>query len=194
MNNTVPEKSKNNELVVYLDMDGVLVNFEGGYLQLSKGLPLKEYAHQFGDQSARDNYLNAGVQFWAGLEWIRGGREVWDTASRLFERVCILSSAGTTDPIKGEVVRQGKLQWLKKHIPSLPEERIFIVGGKHRKQEHASRNGILVDDVPSTIQQWNAKGGYGILHHDGSYKKTLEELEDLAKPIKLGEIAKRYQT
>lgn len=42
------------------------------------------------------------------------GREVWDTASRLFERVCILSSAGTIDPTKGEVVRQGKIQWLKK--------------------------------------------------------------------------------
>lgn len=71
---------------------------------------------------------------------------------------------------------------------------IFIVGGKHRKQEYASRNGILVDDVASTIYQWNVKGGYGILHHSENYKKTLEELEDLANPIKLGEITKWHRT
>jgi hypothetical protein len=127
------------------------------------------------------------------LDWIHGGKELWDASSRLFERVCILSSAGTTDEEKAAVVASGKRVWLKKNIPSISDNRIFIVPGKHRKQEYASKDSILVDDVAVTINQWNSKGGYGILHNSNSYKKTIEDLEDIARPIKLSEIVKRFK-
>lgn len=183
---------KNEDMTVYLDMDGVLVNFNGGFKRLSSGLDLKGYAAAFGEPATRQRYLKAGEDFWAGLEWITGGEEVWNAASNLFERVCILSSAGTTDQEMGAVVEAGKRKWLHNHIPSLPPNRIFIVMGKHRKQEYATRDSILVDDASETIKQWNARGGYGILHNANNYKKSIEELEDLARPIKLSEIVKRF--
>lgn len=187
-----PEE-KNDDLTLYLDMDGVLVDFKNGFLRLSSGLDLSKYAQTFGEPAARDRYLKAGPSFWTNLEWINGGKEVWDAASSLFENVCILSSAGTTDEEKAEVVEIGKRAWLKKNIPSIPDNKVFIVKGKHMKQQLAARDAILVDDVPETIRQWTAGGGYGILHSSVNYKKTIEELEDLSRPIKLSELAKRIR-
>ena len=52
---------------------------------------------------------------------------------------------------------------------------------------------ILVDDREDTIQMWQSKGGYGILHDSRQYKKSIEELEDIARPISLAEIVKRFK-
>ncbi len=191
MNDTTPYK--NTEYTLYLDMDGVLVDFNGGYKNLSNGMDLQQYAKNFNDEAAREKYLQAGSKFWADLEWIHGGKELYDAASLLFERVCILSSAGTTNEERGAIVTAGKLEWLKKNAPTIPTNRVFIVMGKHRKQEYAAKDSILVDDVAVTIKQWNDKGGYGILHNAKNYKKTIEDLEDISRPIKLSEIVKRFK-
>lgn len=171
-------------------MDGVLVNFEGGY-QKKIGKTLKEVVESEGESAARDNYTKAGVQFWANLEWIEGGKELWDASSTLFQRVCILSSAGTTDPEKGKMVAEGKRLWLRKNIPDIDYSKVFIVNGKHMKKHHADKNAILVDDVAVTIKEWNQAGGFGILHNSKNYKKTIEDLTDISRPMNLSEIAKR---
>lgn len=172
-------------------MDGVLVDFDNGYKKMTNGLDIKSFSELHGKDVAKNTFLTAGVKFWAGLDWIQGGREVFDTATKLFKTVKILSSAGTTDPEKGNMVIEGKREWLKKNIPSFPLQDAYIVGGRHLKQSYASKNSILVDDMAETIQQWNAAGGNGILHHASSYKKTIETLEDLSRPIKLTELVKR---
>lgn len=187
------QAGKNKDYILYLDMDGVLVDFEGGFKRMSGGMNLKQFAQANSDQAARNQYLEAGMTFWTGLDWIQGGKELWDASIRLFDRVAILSSAGTTDEAKAEVVEMGKRTWLKKNIPSLMPERIFIVRGKHRKQEFAAKNSILVDDIGVTIKQWNQAGGFGILHNSAHYKKTVEDLEDVAGPIKIAEIVKRFK-
>lgn len=184
---------KNSEYILYLDMDGVMVDFDGGFGKISNGNTIKQYSKLHGDNAARDQYLKAGLEFWTNLTWIRGGKELWDAASGLFERVHILSSAGTRDEEKAKVVELGKRQWLKNNIPSIPASQIFIVRGKHRKQEYAAKNSILVDDVILTIKQWNSHGGYGILHNSSNYKKTIEDLEDISRPIKISEIIKRFR-
>lgn len=155
-------------------------------------MDLQQYSKEHNEAETRQKYLDAGSKFWADLDWIHGGKEVCDASFRLFERVCILSSAGTTNEERAMVVASGKRAWLKKNIPSIPEDRIFIVPGKHRKQEFAAKNAILVDDIGTTISQWNHKGGYGVLHSSNNYKKTIEDLEDVSRPIKLSEIVKRF--
>lgn len=185
------EKYKNSEMTLYLDMDGVLVDFEAGYSKIARGMGIKEFSATFGEKEARNNYLNAGTEFWANLNWIHGGKELWNASSLLFERVCILSSAGTTDPQKATTVEAGKREWLRKNIPSVSQDNVFIVRGKHLKQNLAARNAILVDDLPSTIQTWNLRGGFGILHNAKNYKNTIEALEDISQPIRLQELVKR---
>lgn len=184
----------NEEYILYLDMDGVLVDFEGGFIKLSKGVKATELYKQYGDKAVQHYYLSAGADFWADLDWIEGGRELWEVSRKLFRNVNILSSAGTTDPEKGKPVVAGKMMWLKKHMPEIPESNIFIVYGKHNKQKYATKESILVDDVSETIKIWNAKGGYGILHKASNYKQTIETLEDIVRPLNLSEILKRKRS
>jgi hypothetical protein len=77
-------------------------------------------------------------------------------------------------------------------MPEMDPSKVFIVFGKHLKIGYARKNSILVDDVWVTIHNWNKAGGFGIHHNYNNYKKTIEDLEDISRPINLSEIAKRF--
>jgi len=177
-------------------MDGVLVDFQGGYRKFAKSIQDAGLIAGMEKEEARgvirQHYRDAGATFWADLDWAHGGKELWNTAKRLFERVCILSSTGAKeDPTgRGPIVEFGKQEWLKKHMPDMPSGNIFIVHGKHLKKNHAAKNAILVDDMAVTIKEWNESGGYGILHDDRYFENTIETLVEIAAPMSLGEMAK----
>ena len=178
----------NKSYTLYFDMDGVLVDFQKSYNNLPGGSRIKSNSAEHEVSKFREKYLTAGSTFWANMDWIHGGKELFQTAESLFHTIKILSSAGTTDVEKGKPVIEGKLQWLSKHLPSIPRENIHIVYGSHRKAEYATPNAILVDDLASTIKAWNDKNGIGILHDSKNYKKSIDQLVKLAKPIKLSEL------
>lgn len=182
---------KNSDYILYLDMDGVLVDFEGGYKRIARGKDFDQIAAQSDERTAQEVYHARGVKFWSELDWIHGGKELYQAAKSLYEHVAILSSSGTRDELKGQTVKAGKMLWLNNNIPDMNVENVFIVNGKEFKQQYADRMSILVDDVPVTIRQWTSQGGYGILHNASHYKKTIEELEDIARPIKLSELVRR---
>jgi len=164
----------------YLDLDGVLVNFSKGYKKLSNGMSIRRYLETHTKPEAKNLFLNAGTKFWEELEWIEGGKELYDTASRLYKCIKILSSTGTQDETKSKIVEEGKRNWIKQHIPTIQPKDIFIVRGRLHKKEHASPNAILVDDVMETIHDWNAAGGVGIHHDYKNYQLTIDKLERLA--------------
>lgn len=173
-------------------MDGVLVDYDSGYVKLAQSVKSTGVDKKDRIQAIRKAYHDAGAQFWADLEWEHGGQEVWNTAKRLFDRVCILSSTGAkADPSgRAKIVDQGKREWLKKNLPDMPDSNVFIVHGKHLKPNYATKTSILVDDMASTIILWNQAGGLGILHDSRRYKDTLETLVEIAAPINLMEIVK----
>lgn len=177
-------------------MDGVLVDFQDGYRKFAQGIKdaglIKGMDKEEARAVVRQHYGAAGAGFWAKLGWANGGQALWNTAKRLFERVCILSSTGAkADPSgRGKEVEEGKLEWLKTNIPDMPSGNIFIVHGKHLKKNHAAKNAILVDDMAVTIKEWNEAGGYGILHDDRYFENTIETLVEIAAPMSLGEMAK----
>lgn len=177
--------NKNKDYRLFLDMDGVLCDFSKGYRKLSNNKTLVETINTDGERVAREKYLTAREEFWENLDWICGGKELWDASKNLFKHVSILSSAGSTDIERGKTIDAGKRKWLKKNIPEMNQSNVFIVLGKHNKQKYASKNGILVDDVQITIDQWNNSGGFGICHNSDYYKKTIEDLKDIVRPIKL---------
>lgn len=183
---------KNKEYTLYLDMDGVLVDFAGGYDRLTQGKSIAQFSRYYGEEAAKQMYLKAGSSFWSDLSWEHGGKDVWNASRDLFEHVYILSSTGTQDPDRGKIVELGKRLWVDKNMPEMPQSNVIIVNGKHLKQQYANKASILVDDVPITIKQWNDQGGFGILHTPSRYKNTIEDLEDIARPLMISELAKRY--
>lgn len=186
---------KNNEYLLYLDLDGVLVDFQRGYTDLSRDIDWHGISQEEWENQVRKKYgaASSKPEWWAGLNWVRGGQEVWKAAEHLFSHVCILSSASTSDPVRFQIVEDGKRQWLKKNMPQIKDKDVFIVEGKAFKRNYASKNAILVDDVTATINDWNDAGGFGILHDAKRYKNTIETLVEVASPINLSEIVKRFR-
>ena len=170
----------NETYILFLDLDGCIVDFDKGYKKLSGGLKIRQVANNKGEAKARSVFIDAGSKFWEDLDWIDGGRELFNTASRLFKNVYILSSSGTTDESKAAIVEKGKRTWLKQHIPSIDADHIFIVRGRRLKEKYSAPNSILVDDMADTVQAWKESGGIGILHNYLDYHKTISELENLA--------------
>lgn len=165
----------NTEYSLYLDMDGVLVGFDGWHL----------------NPKTKDLVKNGSIEeFWSNLGWEVGGKEVYNAAKRLFRDVYILSSTGAMDEVAyHEQVSNGKMQWIKNH--NLDFKDVYFVSTRHHKQKYASPMSILVDDVDSTIKEWNTSGGTGVLHNSKSYQDTIIQLEEFVKPIRMYELLRR---
>jgi len=148
---------------IYCDMDGVLTDFESGYEKLT-GVDLKGEFQKGSD--FWDPISKAGVGFWAGLQWMPGGKELW---AYLKPFNPILLSA----PSREESSRIGKAVWVKHKIPGTK----LILRYAKQKQQLATPKSILIDDRQINIDQWEAAGGVGILHTSTS--STIEQLKKL---------------
>lgn len=178
-------------MICFLDMDGVITDFEAAFKLISGGITSDQYRKIHGGASGELVLSRAGKDFWVNLDWIEGGKEVVDFALSHFKLVRILSSSGTGhDNKRYKEVADGKLQWLSENIPQIQKKNIIIVPFANLKAaRHSGVGRILVDDKDSTIKNWNVKGGVGILHHHTSWKNTITELQSLSSdPIKLKEI------
>ncbi len=146
-------------------MDGVLVDFEKGYYELTK-----KHTKQFpkGDAAFWQPISDAGASFWANLPWMPDGPELWKYIKR--HKPAILT-APSQDPSS----RVGKEAWCKMHINNQYRELFFASRGM--KQMFAEPDRILIDDLKETINEWEAKGGKGIHHTSAS--NTIAQLKKL---------------
>ena len=169
-------------LILHLDMDGCLTDFDSHFRKFSGGISPEEYRVANGGRGAESSLLKKlGQEFWEDLVWIHGGKELYDVAASHFEVVRILSSAGSgKDWNQYKIVQRGKINWLEKNLPDIQKKNIIIVPFANLKSQHSGTDRILVDDKDTTITQWNLKGGVGILHKSSNYQKTLNRLIELA--------------
>jgi len=149
---------------IYCDMDGVIVDFEEGYKNLT-GINIKGN-HVKGDTDFWQPITDAGVKFWARLKWMPDGKELWSYIKQYNPE--LLSA-----PSREESSKIGKHVWVKNNIPGVK----LILKSAPRKQELAEPNAILIDDRADNIQQWKDAGGIGILHT--SAQNTIQQLEKL---------------
>ena len=147
-------------------MDGVIVDFVKGYKELT-GVDTKHYVNstpQFWQPVDEQ-----GPAFWASLDWTSDGRQLWDYIKK--HKPSILSS-----PSRSQTSRVGKQAWVKTYIPRTQYKDLLLYP-RHEKQLFAGENRILIDDLAKTIDEWNAKGGIGILHT--STASTIKQLKEL---------------
>ena len=138
---------ENIKRTVYVDMDGVLANFDGGFLQLTGRTT----------DSTPDPELWAAIQnygkdrFFSELQWMPGGEGMWHFITDNFLRVRILSALGKSNKIDNKT-SLGKLAWLRHNIPSLQLDDIILVENKHKKRHYSKPGDIIIDDTPLVIQ------------------------------------------
>ena len=155
---------------LYLDMDGVLCNFEKRFTEL--------YGKDALGARDRKNFTTNWPNFimdgnFESLEWFPGGKELLDFIQNETDwEVEILSSSGG-EKFHSEVAAQ-KVVWLcNKGIPY----KANIVPGRKHKTAYATPETILIDDTEDIIVNFNAAGGVGILHKD--INETLAKLRTL---------------
>ena len=148
---------------IYCDLDMVLVDFLKGANEVSGG------SFASSDKDERWNKINQTKGFWANLDWMPGGRKLYQFIVRYDPYV--LSAYANRDPSS----KNGKMKWLNKHT-KFSKSKINLVK-RADKQKFAmtdSKPNLLIDDYLKNIKEWEAKGGISIHHTNVS--KTLAEL------------------
>ena len=149
---------------IYVDMDGVLVDFDGGYEKLT-GMTTRE-ADEKGPEFFWKPISKAGAKWWITLNWMPDGKQLWDYVKKYNPE--LLSA-----PSREEASKMGKRIWVKRELPGAK----LILRSADKKQEFASPTSILIDDREKNIEQWEAAGGIGILHTDAT--STIKKLKEL---------------
>jgi predicted kinase len=150
---------------VYCDMDGVIVDFEHGYDRLT-GRKAPGVNSTYNKDDFWGAITKAGKDFWADLEWMEDGQQLWNYIKQYNPTLL-------TAPSREESSKIGKQEWIDKNIPGTPVE--FRLA--HKKQELATPNAILIDDREDNIERWIEAGGIGIRHT--SAQSTIKKLNQL---------------
>jgi 5'(3')-deoxyribonucleotidase len=153
----------------FVDMDGVIADFEG-YFKTLTGLTV--------DQVTTPELWNrieahGKAKFFAELPWTPGGRDLWQYVTQNFLKVKILTALGRGDA-QDKQTSQGKMMWLRKNIPSHQSSDIIMVPNKHAKKHYCKPSDIIIDDTKVVIDEWNKKGGIGLLHKTA--RETIAKL------------------
>lgn len=167
---------------IYCDLDGVITDFNSRYQHFTGLTPEemdKELIKQYGEKKAKyifwDKVNDVGPKFWEEMEFMSDAHQLLDFLKPYEFK--FLSS-----PSRSATSKEGKINWVKKHFPNIE----LILRQANQKQEFSEPNSILIDDKPSNIEQWKAKGGIGILHKSAS--NTIKQLEKLGFKNQVKEI------
>ena len=157
-------------ITLYLDMDGVLCNFDKAYRAYD---PQKDDRKKF--RSAVLDY-----HIFEDLEFMPDTQELLNNVSKLDGiNIEILTSMGTFDAQQGMAAKIQKQKWLDKQ--NIPYKANFV-RCKEEKAQYATETSILVDDSIGCITPFNAKGGHGILHTRSS--DSIQQIHDTIRGIK----------
>ena len=159
---------------IYLDMDGVIADFDQRFLDLSGMTPDKykdKYGmNQFWDLIDEENK----IRYWAGIPVMSGAKKLIDYVSQYDYEIL-------TAPSIKKQSRLGKMIWLRKIHPDLfpntPKVNFKPAKEKHQVKTTLTKTDILIDDKASTVDTWNSSGGTGILYT--SADNVIQQLKNL---------------
>jgi phosphoglycolate phosphatase-like HAD superfamily hydrolase len=157
-------------ITLFLDMDGVLCNFDKAYRKLD---PEKADRKKF-----RDAVFTHKI--FEDLEFMPDAQELLNFVSKLDGiNIEILTSMGTYDSVQGNEAKYQKMHWLNKH--NIPYKANFV-RAKQEKADFAHERAILVDDSIGCITPFAAKGGHAI-HHSRS-SDSIQQIHETIRGIR----------
>ena len=164
-------EAENSTPEVYVDMDGVLVDF---FTEWAKLMKVKTYR----DIPKRDipkalkKIVNT-PNFWEDLPALAGYKELLSTIKKLKGKYKILSSPLANDPN----VDPGKREWVRRNLGFFKPEQVII---DHNKQKYATQSdgtpNLLIDDFGKNVKAWQSAGGIAIKHHTSTTNDTVNAI------------------
>jgi hypothetical protein len=158
---------------IFCDLDGVLVDFQGGVKKLTGGLDFNVYAELHGKTKMWSLITQQGSIWWVNLPWKSDGK-ILGKFIKDFD-VAILSAGNKN--YTGDMVSIGKRQWCIDNLGTRIS--VIIADNSKEKQYHSQPNYILIDDLESNIQEWKIRGGIGILYKNSN--QTIKDLNNILK-------------
>jgi len=159
---------------IYVDMDGVVADFDKRFEDLSGMLP-----QSFVDKNGLKAFWDLidekhKVAFWRGIEIMPGAEKLISFVSKYpYEML-------TAPSIKKQSII-GKGLWVKDKIgtlyPSKPKVTYRPAKLKHTVKPNLTKYDILIDDKKSTIDNWNSAGGTAIFYVNAD--QVIDELKNL---------------
>lgn len=152
------------KLIVYLDMDGVLVDwFEGVREFVGKPQSYHQRFHDdpdsfdedtvnalYGESEIRKINFDRPPEFWVNLKKFSWADKLINALKKEYEVVFFSSPGDNPNSAQGKVI------WQLKYHPDIP-----LILGKH-KHLAAAKNKVLIDDNKRKIASFNLYGGYTI--------------------------------
>lgn len=149
---------------LFVDLDGVLCDFEKGVRNLFEGrgpkeIPLKEMWRKLAFQ---DN-------FYGELDWMEDGRDLWEGVKHLNPIILTGIPMGNWAPKQKRLWCSRNLGW---DVP-------VITCFAREKHTHGTPGDILIDDTAKNGVHWTGMGGNFILH-----TATVNSLTELGEIMK----------
>ena len=160
---------------IYLDMDGVLADFERGVRELCNF----EAEKTQDEDPVRDELMWAEIKkidhFYSKLDLMPGAREMFDSLyGRFGERCEILT--GIPKARRGILyAAEDKTEWVKRLLSDTVV--VNTVYKAEKKNFVKGKGSILIDDLEQNIREWREAGGTGILFKSAA--QAMSELEEL---------------
>lgn len=161
---------ENNYKKIYLDMDGVIVDFVDAADRIFNIKSKNQWNNMKKSHWTKINSI--GQKFWSDMSWTKDGKDLWNYLRKNYKDIQILSA----HPLDKGESELGKRMWLRKNIGSAYAANAIICLGID-KQTYADVNNILIDDSERNVRQWINQGGIGIYHKNT--KNTIKQLKEI---------------
>ena len=156
---------------IYVDMDGVLADFQKKWIELYGLDPETTHKHKKeGKERFKDFVYN---REFAVLDMMRDAPNLIEYLKEKWSHVPIEILSSTANEKYYETISQQKTMWLHTHNILWKEN---YVPGKSHKYTYAEPGFVLIDDDRQNIEDWNKAGGIGILHKDAMTTIALLKL------------------
>lgn len=156
--------SKNN---FYLDMDGVLADFEKRATMLCEMVPHK-FEEKYGEVAFWER-LHSDPEFFLNLDPMPDMRELYDAVKHL-EPTILTGIPRGMDPVNNQ-----KHEWCKRQFGS--DQKIICCQASKKSLHIYEKGDILVDDRQRYMKKWLDRGG--IFVHHKTAKESIQRLKYL---------------
>jgi 5'(3')-deoxyribonucleotidase len=173
--------NKQQKPVLYLDMDGVLADFNAAAQALLGATDSEQnraaQAGRWPDHKWRQ--IADQQHFYLDLPKMELADQLVDLAIRFRENLDYEVRVLTAIPSGNDMpdAFHDKIDWMNRHYGELGI-RVHFGPYSHDKARHCQgADDILVDDRTSNCEAWRAAGGTAIQVHPGGYREALIDLE-----------------
>jgi hypothetical protein len=142
---------------IYVDMDGVLCDFEKRYKELYGDIKDRDRRSTFRPNFS--NFIETG-QF-ATLEPMSDFLTLKEFLDSIDVTKEILSSTAYEETY--DTISNQKMNWLNEYGVTWKPN---FVPGKRHKYKYATPDALIIDDTLSVIQDWHKAGGFAIWHNN----------------------------